>query len=444
MNVKFENRDDQTALITVTVAQTDYCEAVEKALKNYRKSAKVPGFRPGMVPMTLINKMYRKGTIAEQAYRLASDNAFKYLQDNKINALGDLMPAREQSELNFEVEGDYEFAFKIGVAPEVKLSFSKKDKVEKIVLEPTDEMINGYKENLLRQFGSLVDTKEITSDEALNITLDNGELRIEDAYLSLISLEDEKRAAFIGKKVGDKIQVDINELYSDPKQIAAILSVKEEELAATSPKFELEITQIRKFENPELNDEFFAKAYPNKDVTSVEQFEAKAKESVQEELNSQMIFRFQDAVRTMALAKNDLNFPNEFMKEWLLAINEGKFNAEQIDDEYPQFLEMMKWDVVKREVAKEYEVKVTEEDVIAEAKNMAAQQFRYYGMANATDDMLDGFAKQILSDKEQGQKIAERVSDNKILDAIASKVTISEKNMTVDQFTKLMQKEQGK
>lgn len=442
MNVKFENRDDQTALITVSVAQADYNEAVEKALKNYRKTAKVPGFRPGMVPMTLINKMYRKGTIAEQSYKLASDAAFKHLQENEINALGDLMPASEQGQIDFENGTDFEFIFKIGIAPEVKLSFTKKDKVEKIVIEPSAEMLDGYRDNLLRSYGSLVDVDVVASDEALNVTLDNGDMQIEDTYLSLISLDEDKRKPFMGKKVGDKIEVDVNELYPDAKQRAAILSVKESELETLNPKFSMEITKIRKFENPKLDDEFFAKAYPNKDVTNVEQFEAKVKEGVQEELNAQTIFRFQDAVRDMAIKKAALTFPDEFMKEWLLAINEGKFTMEQIEVEYPQFEEMMKWDVVKRAVGKDNEIKVTEEDVVAEAKNMAAQQFRYYGMANATDDMLDGFAKQILSDKEQGRKIADRVGENKIIDAIVAKITVNEKSLTVEQFTKMMQKEQ--
>lgn len=440
MNVNFVNKEDQTALITVTVTPTDYSEAVEKALKNYRKTAKVPGFRPGMVPASLINKMYRKGTLAEQAYRTASDGAFKYLQENNINALGDLMPASEQGELNFEVEGDYDFMFKIGIAPEVKLSFSKKDKIEKISIIPSQEMIDGYKENILRGYGSLVDTEKVEKEEALTVNLDNGDLRIEDTYLSLISLDDKQRKPFIGKKVGAKVKVNVNDLYTDAKQRAAILSVKESELSTINPEFEMEITKIRKFENPVLNDEFFAKAYPNKDVTTVEQFEAKIKENVQAELDGQTAFKFQDSVREMAITKAGLTFPDEFMKEWLFAMNEGKFTKEQIEAEYPQFQEMMKWDVVKREAGKEFDVKVSQEDVVAEAKNMAMQQFRYYGMANATDEMLDGFAKQILDNKEQARKIAERVGENKIIDAIVEKITVNVKNVTVEEFTKMMEK----
>lgn len=444
MNVKLENKENQIALITVNVELNDYADAVEKALKNYRKNAKVPGFRPGMVPMNLINKMYRKGTIAEQAYRIASEAAFKHITDNKINALGDLMPASEQDNIDFENQNNFDFCFKIGVAPEIKLNFTKKDKVEKMIITPSQEMLDGYKDNLLRQYGSLVETDVVENEEALTVNLTNGDVTVDDTYISLISLDDKKRKPFIGKKVGDKIKVNINDIYPDAKQRAAVLSVKETELDAVSPKFELEIVAIKKFQTPELNDEFFAKAYPNKEVTNAQQFEEKVQNDVQAELNEQTAFKFQDAVREMAVNKADAVFPDEFMKEWLLAINEGKFTKEQIDAEYPQFLEMMKWDIVKRDVSKDNGVKVEEADVVNEAKNMAAQQFRYYGMANASEEMLDGFAKQILGDKEQGRKIADRVAENKVIDAIVGKITVTEKNITVEQFTKLMQKEQPK
>lgn len=444
MNVKLENKENQIALITVNVELNDYADAVEKALKNYRKNAKVPGFRPGMVPMNLINKMYRKGTIAEQAYRIASEAAFKHITDNKINALGDLMPASEQDNIDFENQNNFDFCFKIGVAPEIKLNFTKKDKVEKMIITPSQEMLDGYKDNLLRQYGSLVETDVVENEEALTVNLTNGDVTVDDTYISLISLDDKKRKPFIGKKVGDKIKVNINDIYPDAKQRAAVLSVKETELDAVSPKFELEIVAIKKFQTPELNDDFFAKAYPNKEVTNAQQFEEKVQNDVQAELNEQTAFKFQDAVREMAVNKADAVFPDEFMKEWLLAINEGKFTKEQIDAEYPQFLEMMKWDIVKRDVSKDNGVKVEEADVVNEAKNMAAQQFRYYGMANASEEMLDGFAKQILGDKEQGRKIADRVAENKVIDAIVGKITVTEKNITVEQFTKLMQKEQPK
>ncbi len=440
MNVTFENLSDQTALIRVAVAQADYTADVEKALKNYRKTAKVPGFRPGMVPASLINKMYLKSTIAETAYKMSSHAAYDHVKDNKIETLGEIMPSKEQKELDFDNQTEFEFVYQIGLAPEVKLNLTKKDKVEKIVIAPAEDMISGYKENLLRSYGKLVDVDVVKNEEAMTINLDNDEIQIEDAYLSLISIDENARKPYIGKKVGDTMDVDINVMYPDDKQRAAILSVKETELAAINPKFKMTITKIREFQNPELNDEFFAMAFPAKDITNEKELDAKVVLDVQKELDDQTSFKFYDNVREAAVAKAKLSLPDQFLKDWLLAINEGKFTAEQIEEEYPQFQKMMQWDLVKKSVGDEKEIKVEESDLLAEATNMAAAQFKYYGMANPEPQMLENFAQQILSDKQQIGKIAEQVAEKKIMDALVEKITVAEKSMTVEEFSESLKK----
>lgn len=438
MNVTLENKADQTAIIRIDLVEADYAQAVEKALKDYKKNAKVPGFRPGMVPMGLVNKMYRKGTLADQTYRMASQEAFKHIEDNKIETLGDMMPAAEQPELDFDNQTEFQFVFQVGIAPEVKIALTKKDKVEKIVVTPTDEMQTSFKDNFLRRFGKLVDVDKVVKEEAVNVTLDNKDIKIEEAYVGLISMNDDERKPFIGKKIGDKMAVNINTLYPDPKQRAAILSLNESELGTLNPEFELEITKIRAFQNPELNEALFTEAFPEKDITSKEQFDAKMAADLQEELDSQTVFSFHNSVRDAILAKVNPSLPEQFLKEWLFQINEGKFTMEQIENEFPQFSQMMKWDIVKREIAKEAKLEVTADDAMAEAKQMALQQFKYYGMANPGDEMLTNYANQILGSKEEARKIYDRVADNKVIDAIVEKITVAEKKMTVDQFSEMM------
>ncbi|MFI3294575.1 MAG: trigger factor [Rikenellaceae bacterium] len=439
MNVTFEQQADQSAIITVEVAAADYAAEVEKTLKGYKKQAKVPGFRPGMVPMTIINKMYRKGAVAEQAYKQASQSAFEYINENKIETLGDLMPSDKQAELDFDSQVDFEFKFEIGLAPEFTIALSADDSVEKITVTPTAEMLESYTENFLRKYGKLADVEVVEKEEALNVNLDNPDMKIEDAYVGLISMNDDERAPFIGKKVGDKMQVNINELYKDAKQRAAILSVNEEELEGVNPEFELEIIQIRAFKSPELNDEFFAEAFPEKDITSKEQFDAKMSADIQVELDSQTVMGFYNTVRDMLVEKVNPTLPEAFLKSWLLQINEGKFTMEQIEEEFPQFALMMKWDIIKRYFAKENNIEINNEDMEAEAKNMALQQFKYYGMANPADDMLENFSKQILSNKEEARKIYDRLGDTKIIDLVVSQITVNDKSMSVDEYSAMMQ-----
>lgn len=442
MNVTRADQKGQTTIITVKVEPADYTEQLEKKLKEYRRKANVPGFRVGMVPMNLINKMYRKGALADLSYHIATDAAFEFIKTENLDPIGDLMPAESQTEIDFDNEaGEFEFIFEIGLAPQVNLDLTDKDKIEKIVVEPSADMITGYTDNFLRRFGKLVDVDTVTKEEAVSCNLDNNDMKIDDAYVGLISMNDDERKPFIGKKVGAKLKVNINELYKDEKQRAAILSVKEGELKDINPEFELEITKIRAFENPKIDEDFLKLAFPDGDVKTKKEFDAKMKEQVGAELASQTEFKWEDNVRDYVIAKANLTLPDEFLKRWLFNINEGKFTMEDIEKEFATFVQMMKWDLIKRTVAKAEKLEVTADDATAEAKDMALAQFRYYGMAQVADDMLDNYAKQILSNKEEAKKIFERAGEKKIVGAIVAKVGVKEKKMSVEEFSSMMQAE---
>lgn len=437
MNVVRENLENQTALLRVTVGEADYKEQVDKQLKDYKRKANVPGFRPGMVPMGIINKMYRKGLVADNAYRKATDSAFEYIKENNIETVGDLMPSEKQEELDFENGTDFEFVFEIGLAPEVELGLSKKNSVTKYVIEPNDDMRKGFHSNYMRRFGKLVDVDEVVDDEALTGTLTQGDEKIEDAYVGLISMDEEARKPFIGKKVGDTIEVDVNEIYKTPSQRASILGVKEDELEGMDPKYTFTITQIRKFAEPELNEEFFKLAFPAGDVTTAEQFDAKIDEQVRAELAKETDFKFTADLRKYLLEKANLNLPEEFLKNWLYQVNEGKFTMEDIEKEFPQFLDMIRWDLIRRKVMKDNNLEITQDDVKAEAKEVAMMQFQYYGMHTVADDMLENFVGSILGNKEEVRKIYDKVGERKVVEAVSEQIKINEKSVTPEEFQKL-------
>ncbi|MBO5685436.1 MAG: trigger factor, partial [Alistipes sp.] len=262
MKVTRSQREGGVSILSVKVVEKDYAAEVEKALREYRRKANIPGFRPGMVPMGIVKKMYGKGVLAEQSYRLASNSVFEYLQKNKIDYLGDVIPSEEQGDFDFENGTEFTFKFEIGEAPAINLDLTEKDKMTYHRIKIEKQMHADYRSNYLRRFGRLVDVDTVEADEALTATLDNGDMQIQEAYVGLISMSEEERKPFLGKKVGDKMQVNVNELYKTAAQRAAILQVKEEELASINPEFEMEITKIRKFAEPELNEEFFKMAFP--------------------------------------------------------------------------------------------------------------------------------------------------------------------------------------
>ena len=442
MNIVRENLENRTALFKVTVGEADYNEAVDKALRTYTRKANIPGFRPGMVPMSVINRMYRKGVVAEEAYRAASKACFDYIEQEKIATVGDMIPSEKQQPLDFDNDTEYEFVFEAGIAPEVKIDLSKKDKITRYTIEIEDKMREGYRSNFLRRFGKLVDAEAVEKEEALDVTLEQGETKIEEAYVGLIGMSDEERAPFIGKKTGDTMDVDVTKLYKTPSQRASVLGVKEAELEGMDPNYKLTITRIRKFAEPEINEEFFKMAFPEGDVTTAEAFEKHIEEKIAADLARETEYLFTIDVRKFLLKKADLAMPEDFLKNWLYTINEGKFSMADIEKDFAQFLDMMRWNLIQKHYIDELKLEATPEDAMNEAKAMAAMQFAYYGMNQVNDEMLGNYAKSILDNKEENRKIYEKIFERKVIDAVTPQITVSSKKVSPEDFGKLVEKAQ--
>ncbi len=437
MNIVRENLEDGTTLLKATVGEADYNEAVDKALRTYKRKANIPGFRPGMVPMSIINKMYRKGVVAEEAYRAASKGCFDYIEKEKLTLVGDMIPSDKQQPLDFDNDTEYEFAFEVGIAPEINIALSKKDKVKKYAIAIEDKMREGYRGNFTRRFGKLVDVDSVETEDALTVTLDQPEMKVEEAYVGLIGMSDAARKPFLGKKVGDTMEIDVNELYPNPAQRAAILQVKEAELEGINPKFTLTINKIRRFTEPELNEEFFKMAFPEGNVKNAEEFAQYIDSQILRDLKREADYLFTLDVRKLLLNKANLTLPAAFLKRWLYTINEGKFSMEEIDKDFDKFLDMMKWNLIQKHYVNELKLEVTPEEATEEAKSMAAQQFAYYGMSQVADDMLANYAKSILENKEESRKVYEKLFEQKVIDAVVPQIAVSEATVSAEEFAKL-------
>lgn len=437
MKIVREQKEGHLSLIRATVDESDYGASVEKTLRDYRRKANVPGFRPGMVPMGIIKKMYGKGVLAEQSYRLASESVFDYLAKEKIEYVGDVIPSDEQKDFDFDNGKEFEFVFEIGEAPEIKLELSQKDKIVYNKIKIDKKMHADYLDNYLRRFGRLVDADKVTKDEALSVTLDNGDILVADAYVGLISMSDDERKPFIGKKVGWKTTVNVNELYKNPTQRAAVLQVKEDELEGINPEFSLEITKIRKFANPELNEEFFKMAFPAGNVTNADELDKFVDAEIAAELSRESDYLFTLQLRDYLLGKAALEMPVEFLKHWLYVINEGKFTKEDIEKDFDQFLKMFSWNYLQKHFIESEKLTVTGDEAAAEARKFAAAQFAQYGMPSAPEEMVENFAKRMLDDKEQSRKIYEKLYEEKVVEAVKAKIKVTEKSISAEDFTAL-------
>lgn len=423
-------------VIRTTVSEADYGSDVDKQLREYRRKANIPGFRPGMVPMGIINKMYRKGAIAETAYRKASEGTFNHLEENKIDFMGDMLPGDEQGDMDFDAATEHEFVFEIGVAPKVDLALDG-DKVAYYKIKVAKDMREGYRSNFMRRFGRLEDVEKVTVDEALEVTLDNGEIKAEDAYIGLVSLSDDERKQFKGKKAGDSMIVNVKEIYKNPSQLASTLGVKAEELDSINPEFTATINRIRKFVEPALDEEFFKMAFPDGKITDEAGFDKFIDEQISADLGRESDYLFSIQLKNYLLGKASLQLPEEFLKKWLYAVNEGKFSMEEIEKDFPAFLRMMAWSLIQKHFTDTLNLNITQEDMVAEAKSVAQMQFAQYGMSQVPDETLTGYAKSILSNKEEAQKIFESIREKKVIEAVKPMVKVTEKSVSVEEFRKI-------
>ncbi len=442
MNIVRENLEDLTTLLKVTVGEADYNEAVDKALRTYKRKANIPGFRPGMVPMGIINKMYRKGVVAEESYRAASKACIDYIEKEKLTLVGDMIPSEKQQPLDFDNNTEYEFVFEVGIAPEIAIKLSKKDKITKYDIQVEDKMRDGYRSNFMNRYGKLVDVDSIEKEDALEVTLEQGDHKVEEAYVGLVGMNDEERVAFLGKKVGDTMDVDVTKLYKTPSQRAAALGVKENELEGMDPNYKLTVTRIRRFEAPEMNEEFFKMAFPDGDITTPEAFDAYINEQITRDLSRETEFLLHIDVRKFLLKKADLVMPEAFLKNWLYTINEGKFSMEEIEKDFAQFVDMMRWNLIQKHYINELKLEVTVDEATEEAKKSAAAQFAYYGIPKVDDETLSNYANNILSNKEENRKIYEKLFENKVVNAVLDQITVNEQSVSAEDFGKLAQEAQ--
>lgn len=442
MNIVRENLEDLTTLLKVTVGEADYNEAVDKALRTYKRKANIPGFRPGMVPMGIINKMYRKGVVAEESYRAASKACIDYIEKEKLTLVGDMIPSEKQQPLDFDNNTEYEFVFEVGIAPEIAIKLSKKDKITKYDIQVEDKMRDGYRSNFMNRYGKLVDVDSIEKEDALEVTLEQGDHKVEEAYVGLVGMNDEERVAFLGKKVGDTMDVDVTKLYKTPSQRAAALGVKENELEGMDPNYKLTVTRIRRFEAPEMNEEFFKMAFPDGDITTPEAFDAYINEQITRDLSRETEFLLHIDVRKFLLKKADLVMPEAFLKNWLYTINEGKFSMEEIEKDFAQFVDMMRWNLIQKHYINELKLEVTADEATEEAKKSAAAQFAYYGIPKVDDETLSNYANNILSNKEENRKIYEKLFENKVVNAVLDQITVNEQSVSAEDFGKLAQEAQ--
>ncbi len=449
MNITRENIDDLNAVLKVEISKHDYEEKVETVLKDYRKKANIKGFRPGMVPIGLVKKMYGKAVQVEEINKLVTESIQKFLSDEKVEILGDPLPKTDDNErINFDTQEDFTFSFELGLAPSFELKLSKKNKVHFHEIIIDEKMKNDYLNNYTRRFGELrqadsIEEKDIVKgrieavDSEGNL-VEDGPVAEETSMGIDIIKDDEIKKQFIGRKVKETVDFDIKKAFPNDNEIAGLLKKKKEEVADINGIFRFTINEISRFHAAELGKELYDKIYGEGVVNTEEEFMAKLEEEIGANLKRESDYKLMLDIKSMAIEKTEFSLPEEFLKKWLLRVNENT-TAEQIETEFEHFRKDLKWQLIRNKVARDNELKITEEELLREAENVTRYQFQQYGLYYVTDEQISSYAKETLKKEEDAKRIADKILEEKVLEIMKELVKIENKSISADDFNKLFE-----
>ena len=433
-----QNRiDDLNLELTLSIAKEDYADKKISKLKERRRNAEIRGFRKGMVPMSLIEKMYGQAALVDAVNDVISQSLNNFIQENNLKVVGEPLPAEDQPQTEWVDGNEFTFKFDIAQNPEVSFELSKDDEIVYYTITASEEAKKEMKANLLKQYGSLEEGDAAKADDFVIVDFEQGETKVVGAYVALRSVSEAVKPSFIGLKAGDAIDVNVNEAFENETDRASMLKVKKEELASLDPMFKMTVKNVKTFVDAPLNQETFDKVFGEGVVKSEDEFDAKIEERLKAEYSHEADFRFSKDAKNYLLNKAALTVPEKFLKRWIFVINEGKFTMEDIEKEWDLFIADYKWQMVRTYLMDKYGVKIEEADILASAKGFAAYQFAMYGMNNVPDEQLESFAKNILSQEEQSRRIYDQVENEKTIAAVREAVTLKKKKISVEKFREL-------
>lgn len=450
MNISFENPDKVNGLLTITVEEADYAANVEKTLKDYRKKANVPGFRPGMVPMSLIKRQFGASVKMDEVNKLIGEQIYKYVKDNKIQMLGDPLPSDQQESVDIEKEGPYTFKFDIAVAPEFKCELTGRDKIDYYDITVDDALIDRQVDMFASQTGKYVSVEQYTEGDTMkgdlreldeNGNTKEGGLTIEGAMLmpSYIKGEDQKKL-FDGAKAGDIITFNPRKAYPESDaEVAALLKVERELVAEHTGNFSYQITEINHFQKHAVDQELFDSVYGKDSCKDENDFRGKIAEGLKTQLATDSDFKFIQDVRTHCEKKvGKLEYPDAILKRIMLTNNKDK-GQEFVDKNYEASLKELTWHLIKERLVAAHDIKISDAEVKDAAKEAARAQFAQYGMNNVPDEYVENYANEMLKKQEGVQPFVDRAIDRKLTEILKGVVKLNTKSISLDDFNKLME-----
>ena len=450
MNIQFEAPDKINGVLTITVEKEDYNEKVEKTLKDYRKRANVPGFRPGMAPMGMIKKQYGTAVKVDEINRLLGDKLMGYIRENNIQMLGEPLPNEKQVEQDLSQDGPFTFVFDIAVAPEFKAELTEKDKIDFYTIKVDDKLIDDQVNMYASQAGEFVKAEVFSGNDTMTgdlrqlddkgNTLEGGITTDSAMIMPAYIKEEAQRKLFDGAKAGDIITFNPKKAYPDnDAEVAAMLKVDKEQVKDLESDFSFQVTEIRHFQPAEVNQQLFDRVFGEGSCSDEKAFRQKISDIISAQLVQNSDFKFLMDVRAYMEKKvGDLQFPEALLKRVMLNNNKEK-GADYVEQNFEGSIRELKWHLIKEQIVAACGIKIEDDDLKAVAKEAVRAQFAQYGMQNVPDDVLENYAGEQLKKRENVDNFVDRAVDMKLTQALKTVVKLNKKSVSLADFNKMMQ-----
>ena len=437
MEVTKNQIDDLNIELTIALKAEDYAGQEKKRLSAYRRNADFKGFRKGMVPATLVKKIYGEQALYEAINGVISEQLDKFIKDNSLHILGEPIASESQKEQEWKDGNDFEFKFDLGLSPEINIDVDKNDKLPYYKIEVTDKAKAAMKDSILRQYGRLEEGEAAGEEDYVVVDFKQGEKTVEGVYVAVSKVEGDARKNFLGAKVDDKFDVNVNEAFSNETDRSSMLKMKKEELAALDPVWNVTIVNVKTFVPATECQETYDKVFGKDAVKTTEEFDAKIAGRLESNYKQEADYRLSQDLRKYLVDKAKVNVPEAFLKRWLYENNKEKFSKEDIEKEFDGFLGDFRWQLVRGSLMKKFELKVEDKDMLEAAKAYAAYQYAMYGMGNVPEELLTDAAAQMLKDEKQMRNIEENVENEKVIAAVKGKITLQNKKISEEKFREL-------
>jgi trigger factor len=439
MNVVEEKIDDLNAVIRVQIVPEDYSEKVDKTLKDYRKQANIPGFRPGKVPMGLIKNKYGKAVLAEELNKVVNESINNFITTNKVEILGNPMPKEdEEVKGDFDNPGEFEFAYEIGLAPEFEVNLSKKNKFDYLKVDIADDMLDKEVENLAKRYGSLVPAEKAGEKDMVL-----GEFKQIDGDItntSTISMEfiadDKVKKEIVGQKVGTTLKLDPKSVSKGAEDMAAMLAISKEEAEALEGDFEFKITEIKTMVPAAVDQALFDKLFGEGAVKTEEELRERIKTDLERMFTNDSDRLLSQTISDKLIEKTNFDLPEDFLKRWIMASSEKEVTREELDADFENYAKSLKWQLIQNKIIKNNDIKVEPDEVMEYTKGLLVNQYAQYGMPAPEDAQLLSQAQEVLQNREEANKIYDNIYGSKMLSFFKETVKLNEKSLPYDDFVK--------